>query len=147
MTRAADQGEAVEPLTTIGWLLWHIGSLPGCLAQLDFLGGSRTSREGWTSCYLTAHPVFTRAADAVDCMRAGWRALEVPSRPSVTTISSGPPGVTTTVMSLGRLPSLMSRGRSGPRPSRFRRDLPVFRDGVALSPGQHYDAGRYPSAA
>ena len=52
LARAADRGEAVEPLTTIGWLMWHIGSMPGRLAQLDFLGGSRTPREGWTSCYL-----------------------------------------------------------------------------------------------
>jgi hypothetical protein len=76
LARAADRGEAVEPLTTIGWLMWHIGSMPGRLAQLDFLGGARTAQEGWTAPYLTAHPMFTRAADAVDSMRAGWRALE-----------------------------------------------------------------------
>jgi DinB superfamily len=76
LDRAADKGEAVHPLTTIGWLMWHIGSMPGRLAELDFLGGSRTTASGWTSAYLTDHPVFTRAADAVDTMRSGWRALE-----------------------------------------------------------------------
>jgi DinB superfamily len=73
---AAIRGTAVEPLTTIGWLMWHIGSMPGRVAQLDFLGGSTTAETGWTSPYLTDHPVFTTAADAVDSMRAGWRALE-----------------------------------------------------------------------
>ncbi len=73
---AAIQGNAVEPLTTIGWLMWHIGSMPERLAQLDFLGGSKTTDSGWTSPYLTAHRVFTNASDAVDSMRAGWRVLE-----------------------------------------------------------------------
>jgi DinB superfamily len=76
LVRAADEGTAIEPLTTIGWLMWHIGSVPGRLAQLDFLGGPKTAGTGWTSPYLTAHPVFTSAAGAVDSMRAGWRALE-----------------------------------------------------------------------
>jgi hypothetical protein len=76
LVRAADEGKAIEPLTTIGWLMWHIGSMPGRLAQLDFLGGSKTADTGWTAPYLTAHRVFTNAADAVDSMRAGWRVLE-----------------------------------------------------------------------
>lgn len=76
LVRAADEGNAIEPLTTIGWLMWHIGSIPGRLAQLDFLGGSKTADSGWTSPYLTAHRVFTSATDAADSMRAGWRALE-----------------------------------------------------------------------
>src|SRR5712691_4051952 len=76
LVMAAIQGNAVEPLTTIGWLMWHIGSMPERLAQLDFLGGSKTTDTGWTSPYLTAHRVFTNAADAVDSMRAGWRVLE-----------------------------------------------------------------------
>lgn len=28
LVMAAIQGNAVEPLTTIGWLMWHIGSMP-----------------------------------------------------------------------------------------------------------------------
>jgi hypothetical protein len=73
---AALGGTAVEPLTTIGWLLWHVGSVPARLAELDFLGGSRTAELGWTSPYLTHHRVFTSAEEAVESMRAGWRALE-----------------------------------------------------------------------
>jgi DinB superfamily len=76
LVMAAIQGKAVEPLTTIGWLMWHVGSMPERLAQLDFLGGSKTTDSGWTSPYLTAHRVFTNAADAVESMRAGWRILE-----------------------------------------------------------------------
>jgi hypothetical protein len=51
-------------MTTIGWLMWHVGSMPERFAQLDFLGGSKTTDAGWTSLYLTAHRVFTNAADA-----------------------------------------------------------------------------------
>lgn len=76
LVMAAIQGNAAEPLTTIGWLMWHIGSMPERLAQLDFLGGSKTTDTGWTSPYLTAHRVFTNAAEAVESMRAGWRVLE-----------------------------------------------------------------------
>jgi hypothetical protein len=72
---AAGTGEAVEPMTTIGWLLWHIGSMPGRLTEIDLLGGSRTMASGWTSPYLTHHPVFTTAADAVGTLREGWEAL------------------------------------------------------------------------
>ena len=76
LVMAAIRGNAIEPLTTIGWLMWHIGSVPERLAQLDFLGGSKTTDTGWTSPYLTDHRVFTTAADAVDSMQAGWRLLQ-----------------------------------------------------------------------
>jgi hypothetical protein len=75
LAAAAIGGEAHEPLTTIGWLLWHIGSVPERLAQLDFLGGTAADDRGWTSPYLTHHRVFTSASDAVDAMQAGWRTL------------------------------------------------------------------------
>jgi hypothetical protein len=76
VVEAAIEGRAVEPLTTIGWLLWHIGSQPGRLVELDFLGGPYPTRSGWTSPYISAHPVFTSASEAVEAMRAGWRALD-----------------------------------------------------------------------
>ena len=66
----------LTPLTTIGWLLWHVGSQPERLAQLDFLGGDRSAESGWTSPYLASHPVFAHASDAVEAMRAGWRSLD-----------------------------------------------------------------------
>jgi hypothetical protein len=64
-----------EPLTTVAWLMWHIGSMPGRAAQLDFLGGSATAESGWTSPYSVEHPVFTTAGDAVGAMRDGWGSL------------------------------------------------------------------------
>jgi hypothetical protein len=69
---AAQMRSAVEPLTTIGWLLWHIGSLPGRVAQLEFLGGSRILASGWTSPYLCEHRIFTRSSDATETLRTGW---------------------------------------------------------------------------
>ncbi len=66
----------IEPMTTIGWLLWHIASVPGRLAQLDFLGGDKTLSSGWTSPYLSHHPVFTAASSATDTLRAGWDELK-----------------------------------------------------------------------
>ena len=66
----------VEPLTTIGWLFWHVGSMPGRAAELDVLGGTHTAESGWTSPYLADHPIFTTAGSAVATMRSGWRSLE-----------------------------------------------------------------------
>lgn len=76
LAAAADEGRAIEPLTSIAWLFWHVGSQPGRTADLDFLGGERTAESGWTSPYLEVHPVFTTAEEAVSTMRAGWRALD-----------------------------------------------------------------------
>ena len=64
-----------EPLTSIAWLFWHIGSMPGRTAQLDFLGGDHTTESGWTSPYIAGHPIFTTADEAVGTMRAGWRQI------------------------------------------------------------------------
>ena len=72
----ADFGPGIEPMTTIGWLLWHIGSLPGRLIEVDFFGGTRTIASGWTSPYLTHHSLFTSAAGATDTLRTGWNALQ-----------------------------------------------------------------------
>jgi hypothetical protein len=63
------------PVTTIAWLYWHMGSVPGRLCDIDFLGGTRTMASGWTSPYLTHHPVFTSAAEAVSQLRDGWHTL------------------------------------------------------------------------
>jgi hypothetical protein len=71
----ADEGTTYEPMTTIGWLLWHIGSMPGRLTELDVFGGSHTMASGWTSPYLSHHPIFTEASVAVATLRDGWTAL------------------------------------------------------------------------
>lgn len=68
-------GEPRPPMTTIGWLLWHVASTPGRLTEVDFLGGSHQMSSGWTSPYLTHHPMFTTAGAAVDTLRTGWAAL------------------------------------------------------------------------
>jgi hypothetical protein len=36
---AADRGETVEPMTTIGWLLNHFGAAPGLVADSEIVGG------------------------------------------------------------------------------------------------------------
>jgi hypothetical protein len=63
------------PMTTIAWLYWHMGSVPGRLCDIDFLGGTRTMASGWTSPYLTDHQMFTSAAEAVGALRDGWQKL------------------------------------------------------------------------
>jgi hypothetical protein len=73
---AAGNDEAVAPLTTIAWLFWHVGSMAGRAADLDFLGGTKAADSGWTSPYLADHPVFSSSSSAVEAMRKGWRALE-----------------------------------------------------------------------
>lgn len=73
---AAADGKAAEPLTSIAWLFWHVGSMPGRTAQLDFLGGDHTAESGWTSPYVAAHPIFTSADEAVETMTAGWRRVD-----------------------------------------------------------------------
>ncbi|HWI05146.1 MAG TPA: hypothetical protein VNT52_15150, partial [Acidimicrobiales bacterium] len=45
------------------------------LVDIDFLGGSRAMSSGWTSPYLTHHPVFRNAAHAVAALRSGWADL------------------------------------------------------------------------
>lgn len=70
---AAAGGGPREPMTTIGWLFWHFGSMPGRTAQLDFLGGDHPTESGWSSPYIADHPVFPTAGDAVAAVQAGWR--------------------------------------------------------------------------
>lgn len=76
LAAAAAEGRAIEPLTTIAWLFWHIGTQPARLVELDFLGGARSADSGWTSPYIASHPVFTTASEAVEAMRTGWRSLD-----------------------------------------------------------------------
>ena len=65
-----------EPMTTIAWLFWHVGSMPGRAAELDVLGGEHPAESGWTTPYLATHPMHTTADEAVAAMRTGWRALD-----------------------------------------------------------------------
>lgn len=63
------------PMTTIAWLYWHMGSMPARLCDIDILGGTRSMASGWTSPYLTHHPIFTQAEVAVGALRDGWQRL------------------------------------------------------------------------
>ncbi|MDA8290813.1 MAG: DinB family protein [Actinomycetota bacterium] len=63
------------PVTTIAWLYWHVGSVPARLCDIDFLGGTRAVASGWTSPYLSHHPMFASAAEAVTALRDGWQRL------------------------------------------------------------------------
>jgi hypothetical protein len=63
------------PMTSIAWLMWHIGTLPSRLSEVDFLDGDHTVASGWTSPYLTHHPIFATAHHASTAFWAGWDAL------------------------------------------------------------------------
>ena len=79
---AAVEGKAIEPLTTIAWLFWHVGSMAGRTADLNFLGGTKSAESGWTSAYLGDHPVFATPSEAVGVMQSGWRTLDEAIRAS-----------------------------------------------------------------
>src|SRR6516165_7084993 len=66
----------VEPLTTIAWLFWHVGSMAGRAADLDSHGGTRSAESGWTAPYLGDHTVFIASSKAVEAMQTGWRELD-----------------------------------------------------------------------
>ena len=80
LAMAAGEGKAIEPMTSIAWLFWHVGSQPGRAAELDVFGGAHRAASGWTSPYIAAHPIFTAAEEAVTAMRSGWRALDAALR-------------------------------------------------------------------
>src|SRR4051794_11329057 len=65
-------GSGPEPMTTIAWLLWHVGSMPGRTVETDVFGGPHAYSSGWTSPYLTHHEIFTSADRAVSVLRDGW---------------------------------------------------------------------------
>jgi hypothetical protein len=68
-------GEGPEPLTTIAWLLWHVGSMPGRLVETEVFGGPHTVASGWHSPYLSHHEMARTAGRAVENLRGGWDAL------------------------------------------------------------------------
>lgn len=71
VVEAADRGEAVEPMATIGWLLNHVGAAPGITAQLDFVGGPTTpTPEVYATMW--GQDVIPTVAEAVARFRDGW---------------------------------------------------------------------------
>lgn len=59
-----------------------MAAMPSRLAEIGFLGGSHAMASGWTSPYLSHHPIYTGAAEAAQALRSGWKTLCV----------LGPPG-------------------------------------------------------
>lgn len=52
-----------------------MSSMPRRLVEVDFLGGTHAMSSGWTSPYLTHHPIYINASDATSALRSGWEAL------------------------------------------------------------------------
>ena len=82
LVMAAIEGKAIEPLTSIAWLFWHVGSQPGRAAEPTSSAVSTAADSGWTSPYIASHPIFTTAEEAVGAMRAGCRGLDAALRSS-----------------------------------------------------------------
>jgi hypothetical protein len=71
---AADRGDVVEPMTTIGWLLNHFGAAPGLFAELEIVGGSTEPtldryQQMW------GVTIIPNVDEAVDRFMSGWSAL------------------------------------------------------------------------
>lgn len=71
---SADRGEALEPMTTIGWLLNHFGAAPGLTADLDFLGGSTVPTHD-VYARMWGHTNIPTVDVAVARFQEGWSAL------------------------------------------------------------------------
>jgi hypothetical protein len=75
LSAAADRHQAVEPMTTIGWLLNHFGAAPGVTAGLDFLGGPTVPTPDAYS-RMWGYEIIPTAGDAVERFQDGWSALK-----------------------------------------------------------------------
>ena len=72
--QAGDRGEAVMPMTTIGWLLNHFGAAPGLFAEFTIVGGS-TVPTPQVYGRMWGYTVIPTADEAVTRFRDGWSAL------------------------------------------------------------------------
>jgi hypothetical protein len=74
LAMAADRGEVVQPMTTIGWLLNHFGAAPGLFAELEIVAGSTVpTPEGYRRMW--AYTIIPTVDDAVTRFTDGWLAL------------------------------------------------------------------------
>jgi hypothetical protein len=71
----ADRGKAVEPMTTIGWLLNHVASAPGIAAELEILGGPVKASTRGVYQSMWSHTIYPTADEAVSVLRDGWSGL------------------------------------------------------------------------
>jgi hypothetical protein len=72
---AADRGEIVEPMTTIGWLLNHVGAGPGIVADSEMVGGP-TPLAPDTYIRMWGYTNIPTVAEAVARFSDGWSALK-----------------------------------------------------------------------
>jgi hypothetical protein len=72
---AAERGEAVEPMTTIGWLLNHFGAAPGLVAELEIVGGPTVPTPELYQ-RMWGHTIIPTAGAAVERFTDGWSALD-----------------------------------------------------------------------
>jgi hypothetical protein len=71
VVEAADRGEAVEPMATIGWLLNHFGAAPAGTADFDFVGGPTVpTPEAYTRMW--GQVVIPTVDEAVARFRDSW---------------------------------------------------------------------------
>ena len=75
IVQAAFDGPALEPMTTIGWLLNHFGAAPGLVAELTIVGGSTTPTPDAYQ-RMWAHTIIPTVDEAVVRFRDGWSALD-----------------------------------------------------------------------
>jgi hypothetical protein len=74
LAAAAVRGEAVEPMTTIGWLLNHFGAAPGLFADLEIVGGTTVpTQQGYARMWGRA--IIPTVDQAVTRFKDGWSAL------------------------------------------------------------------------
>jgi hypothetical protein len=75
IVEAAFHGRAVEPMTTIGWLLNHFGAAPGLVAELEIVGGSTVPTPDAYQ-RMWSYTLIPTVDDAVSRFRDGWAALD-----------------------------------------------------------------------
>lgn len=72
---AADRGDLIQPMTTIGWLLNHIGAAPGAVAELEIVGGSTVPTPHVYE-QMWGRAIIPTVDEAVARLNDGWTALE-----------------------------------------------------------------------
>jgi hypothetical protein len=71
---AAIRGEAVEPMTTVGWLLNHFGAAPGLFAELEIVGGTTVPTHK-VYARMWGRAIIPTVDEAVTRFKDGWSAL------------------------------------------------------------------------
>ena len=75
VAEAADRGEVIGPMTTIGWLLNHFGAAPGLVAELEIVGGPTVPTPEIYE-RMWSRMIIPKAGDAVARFTDGWSALD-----------------------------------------------------------------------